>query len=74
MHGGYYATLSVARELLGAGRFVSPSCWTSLAAGPASMTSAIGNGMLGAVRNKSKPVDADMIASWLHHSGPTPIW
>lgn len=28
IHGGYYATLSVGRKLLGAGRFDSPSCWT----------------------------------------------
>jgi hypothetical protein len=28
MHGGHYATLSVGRKLLGAGRVDSPSCWT----------------------------------------------
>ena len=68
MEGGYYALLSVGRKLLGAGRLDSPSCWTDI-------DNANDPGWYaGAVRNTSKPVDADMIASWLHHSGPTPIW
>lgn len=68
MEGAYYATLSVGRKLLGAGRLDSPSCWTDLddPADPQWYS--------GAARNKSKPVDANIIASWLHHSGPTPIW
>jgi hypothetical protein len=68
IHGGYCATLSVGRKLLGAGRLDSPSCWTDLDHASDQQWYA------GAVRNKSKPVDADMIASWLRHGGPTPIW
>jgi hypothetical protein len=50
------------------GRLYSPSCWTDLD-NPEDLS-----WYTGAAGNKSKPVDAAMIASWLHHTGPTPIW
>jgi hypothetical protein len=68
MRGGYYATLSVGRKLLGAGRLDSPSCWTDVD-DPADP-----HWYAGALRDESKPVDAAMIRSWLHHGGPTPPW
>ncbi len=68
MQGGYYAMLSVGRKQLGAGRLDSPSCWTDVD-DPGDP-----HWYAGAVRNKSKHVDAAMITSWLHHSGPTPLW
>ena len=68
MQGGFYATLSAVRKLLGAGRLDSPSCWTDF--------DGLGDPhwYSGAVRNKSKPVDAAMVASWLHQGEPTPLW
>jgi hypothetical protein len=68
MEGRYYAMLSVERRLRGAGRIDSPSCWTDLEDMGDSRWYA------GAAGNKTTPVDAARIASWLRHSGPTPLW
>jgi len=68
MQGGFYATLSVGRKLLGAGRLDSPFCWTDFD------DTADPHWYSGTVRDKSKPVSAAMVASWLHQSEPTPLW
>jgi len=66
--GWYYAKLSVGRLMTGAGRLTSPSCWTDLD-NPADT-----GWYAGAAGDKSRPVDASTIASWLHHTGPTPLY
>lgn len=68
LQGGYYATLSVDRKLLGASRLNSPRCWTDV------NDPADPHWYAGVVPNKSTQVDAAMITSWLHHSGPALLW
>jgi hypothetical protein len=65
--GKYMAKLSVGRTMAGAGRLTSPSCWTDL-------DSAADRWYVGAVGDQSVPLEPNLIASWLQHSGPRPIW
>ena len=65
--GWYYAKLSVGRVLHGGGRLTSPGCWTDLDNPDDHAWYA------GAAADRSKPVDAAMIALWLRHAGPKPL-
>jgi hypothetical protein len=68
LSGKYYGVLSVRREIVGQGHPGSPSCWTDLEnaedvdwyADPA--------------WQKKTRVGADLIKTWLYHSGPPPIY
>jgi hypothetical protein len=67
-NGRHDGMLFVARTWPGTGALDSPACWTDLG----SLEGA--SWYVGAVGDKSHPVNHVVIKGWLHHPGPPPIW